>query len=215
MCGLFATTLGFTACDDSSTTTDTKADSAADTSVTDTAADTAVAETTAETVAETVTETVEETTADSAQPDTTPADTTPAETTPTGACTNAADLAIIQSGTQDPSAKASECGAASCIAKIFESLDAFSTCVNDCMLNATLPGYEFALSAECTACYTASVRCTAEFCGLDNPAKPCVPPNFSGNPDTGPDSPACLQCRSDNNCGSSFVTCSGITPPTP
>jgi len=187
MAGLFATTLAFTAAcgdDTKDPTPDTKADA------TETTPDGTVAETT---------------------PDATvPDGTADAETVaPTNSCTNGADLAIIQSGDKDPSAKAAACGM-SCIDKLLVSLDSFETCVQDCMLNATLTGYEFAVSTECTNCYSKSVRCTGKFCGLNDPNKSCVPTNFGGK---GDDSADCTECRADNGCTSSFFTCSGLTPP--
>lgn len=208
MCGLFATTLAFTtACgDDEKTPADTTPDA------TETAAET-VAETVEETAAETVAETVEETAAETVAE--TVAETTAEtveEVTPTGACNNAADLAIIGSGDKDPSAKASECGGTSCIAKLFESIEAFESCVNTCMLNAALPNYSFVVSEPCTSCYTGSVVCTAEFCGLNDPNKSCVPASFGGK---GTDSVDCSECRDDNGCVTSFYSCSGLTPPTP
>ena len=214
MCGLFAASFTFVACDDEdstpadTSTPDTTADTAVpDTSVPDTSVpDTSVPDTS---VPDT---TVPDTEQDTAVPDTTVPDTTPTDTTPTGACTNAADMAIITSGDKDPSAKASECGAASCIAQLFVSIDAFDTCVTTCMKNAALPGFEFTVSDGCTACYVGSVRCTAEFCGLNDPNKSCVPTGFGGQ---GADSAACAECRGDNGCVTSFYTCSGLTPPTP
>ena len=200
MSGLFATTLAFTACDDEEkTTVDTQPD--ATETAAETVAETVEETTPAETVAETTAETVAETTAETVE-----------EVTPTGACNNAADLAIIGSGDKDPSAKASECGGTSCIAKLFESIDAFEACVNTCMLNAALPNYSFVVSETCTACYTGSVVCTAEFCGLNDPNKSCVPASFGGK---GTDSVDCTECRDDNGCVTSFYSCSGLTPPTP
>ena len=193
LCGLFATTLGFAACGDDNKTTDT-----ADTNTTDTL-------TNDTTTTDTLTN---DTAADTNPGDTNVADTSDV-TTPTNQCTNASDLAQIQAG-KDGSGKAAECGGSSCISQLFVSIDAFESCVQTCMLNASFPNYEFAFSAECSSCYTKSVRCTAEFCGLSDPNKSCVPANLGGK---GSDSADCATCRSENGCVSSFFACSGLTPP--
>src|SRR5512134_487724 len=93
MCGLSAFALAFSACDDDSgNKTDTVSpDTTVDTAPVDTAGDTAPADTTP----------ADTTPADTAQ-DTTPADTTP----PAGACTNAADLAVLSVETNDLAGKA-------------------------------------------------------------------------------------------------------------
>jgi len=193
LCGLFATTLGFAACDSDD---DNKTDTTADT--TDTT-DTSTPDTT---------DTTSPDTTDTAVGDTTVADTDDTAS-PTNQCTNASDLAQIQAG-KDASAKASECGGSSCISQLFVSIDAFETCVQTCMLNDQFPNYEFALSADCSSCYTKSVRCTAEFCGLNDPNKSCVPTSLGGK---GSDSADCNTCRSENGCVTSFFACSGLTPP--
>lgn len=214
MCGLFATTLAFTAAcgDDDENPTDTKSDATVADSA-ETTPDATVPDTTPDaTVPDgTPDATVEETVPDATVPD----GTADAETVaPTGSCANAADLAIIQSGDKDPSAKAAECGGTSCIAKLLSGTptanDEFEACVQACMLNAALPNYEFVVSEACSTCYTKSVRCTAEFCGLNDPNKSCVPASFGGK---GTDSADCTECRADNNCNTSFFTCSGLTPP--
>lgn len=137
LCGLFTTTLAFTACDDEETTpTDTTQDT--------TPADTSPADTTADTAADT-TEEVE---------------------APSDQCTNTADLAVICSGTQDPADKAGSCGTSTaCISLALQGKFAeFEDCTRECMLDAERPNFTFAVSANCTECYVDSVRCTAEQC---------------------------------------------------
>lgn len=218
LCGLFATSFALTACDDDGddTTTDTRADSTADTGGGDTggtdstATDSTATETTEDTAVDTAVETAVDTEDDTAQ-DTavdTAQDTGGGDTSGGGACNNASDLAVINNASTDPAAKAAECGGTSCIAKLFTSIDEFESCVQTCMLNASLPNYSFVVSEACSTCYTKSVRCTAEFCGLNDPNKSCVPAGFGGK---GTDSADCAECRADNGCGTTFDTCSGLT----
>ena len=135
------------------------------------------------------------------------ADTTPDTSTLTNACNNAEDLPVI--GANDPAAKASACGADTCLSTLFTSIDDYEACVQSCMLNDQFAGHEFKLSTDCSTCYTKSVRCTAEFCGLDDPNKSCVPTSFGGK---GPSSDECNACRDANGCVTSFIACSGLTP---
>lgn len=218
LCGLFATSFAFTACgdDDGDTTTDTKADSTADTGGGDTGGgDSATDSTATDSTAtdSTATETADDTTTEDTAADTavdTAQDTGGSETTPTGSCTNASDLAVIGNPDTDPSAKASACGGTVCIAQLFTSIDGFESCVQECMLNPDTDGYKFVVSEDCSTCYTKSVRCTAEFCGLNDPNQSCVPAGFGGK---GTDSVDCAECRADNGCGTTFYECSGLTPP--
>lgn len=167
LCGLFISSLAFTACGDDD-------DPATDTTTGDTA--------------------------DTTSPDTTP-DTAP-ETTeevaaPEDQCLEAADLAVICSGTQDPADKAASCGQSSgCISLALQGkFDEFETCTRTCMLDAERPNFTFVVSEGCTDCYVSSVRCTAEQClGV------CA---------TNAGSEACVTCREEKGCTPSFFTCAG------
>jgi hypothetical protein len=106
---------------------------------------------------------------------------------------NAADLAIIQSGDKDPSAKAASCGRDICIGELGDK-DAFEACVQTCMLDDTFPNFAFAGSDGCSRCFSAQVRCIGEFCLTQ-----CQ----------GAES-ACDMCRWENGCTDSFYECSGL-----
>lgn len=188
-CGLLATALAFTACDDDDDNGGT------DTSPADTA-DTTGGETTPETVEET---TAPDTTPpeDTAQPDTTPPedtaqpetteDTTQPETTPTGACTNEADLAIIQAN--DPSGTAGQCGLA-CLGDADPR-----ACSADCITNGKGNITGTGLSDGCSGCYADTIKCA-----IDN----CIPQCL----DTA--SQACADCRENAGCNAAFYACSGL-----
>jgi hypothetical protein len=172
LCGLFISSLAFTACgDDDDPATDTTTGDTADTTTPDT------------------------TTPDTS-PDTAP-DTTEEVTAPTEQCLGTTDLAVICSGTQDPTDKAGSCGTSTaCIGLALQSkFDEFETCTRECMLDAERPNFEFVVSEGCTECYVDSVRCTAEQC--------------LGQCASNPSSEACVTCRDEKGCTSSFFTCAG------
>ncbi len=152
LCGLFTTTLAFTACGDDEKTTHT--DTAAETTADTTAPDTTAPDTTAEVAEEVV--------------------------APTNQCTNTADLAVICSTDKDPAAKAGACGTSTaCIGLALQGKIAeFETCTRDCMLDAARPNFTFVVSATCTDCYVASVACTAVqclgSCASDPDSEACV-----------------------------------------
>lgn len=140
LCGLFISSLAFTACgDDDEPTGDTSTGDTADTTTPDTSPDT---------------------TADTAP------DTTEEVTAPVDQCLEAADLAIICSGDKDPADKAGNCGTSpSCISFAFQgNFEQFEDCTRTCMLDAERPNFTFVVSEGCTECYVDSVRCTAEQC---------------------------------------------------
>jgi hypothetical protein len=116
---------------------------------------------------------------------------------PTEQCTNTADLAVICSGTDDPADKAGACGTSTaCIGLALQSkFNEFEDCTRTCMLDAARPNFEFVVSGGCTECYVDSVRCTAEQC-----LSSCA---------SNPSSEACVTCRSEKGCTSSFFACSG------
>lgn len=170
LCGLFISSLAFTACgDDDDPATDTT-----DTTTGDTA----------------------DTTAPDTTPDTSP-DTTEEVAAPEDQCLETADLAIICSGDKDPADKAGSCGTSTaCIGLALQSKFAeFEDCTRECMLDAERPNFTFAVSAGCTECYVDSVRCTAEQC--------------LGQCASNPSSEACVTCRDEKGCTSSFFACSG------
>jgi hypothetical protein len=67
------------------------------------------------------------------------------------------------------------------------------------MLDASNPGYPYAVSEGCTNCFVESVQCTVEFCL----AAGC----------TNPEAQSCVDCRENNGCTSGFYTCSGLPEP--
>jgi hypothetical protein len=76
------------------------------------------------------------------------------------------------------------------------TIDALSTCVEQCVQDAVedITGSPF--SGECSACYWEIVACAAAFC-----TRECVADTKA---------PACIDCRCDNNCTPQFAICSGI-----
>ncbi|HRE91234.1 MAG TPA: hypothetical protein PK095_19095 [Myxococcota bacterium] len=171
LCGLFISSLAFTACgDDDDPATDTTTGDTADTTAPDTTPDTT--------------------------PDTAP-ETTEEVATPTEQCLGESDLAVICSGTQDPTDKAGNCGTSqSCISFAFQGkFDEFEDCTRTCMLDAERPNFTFVVSEGCTECYVDSVRCTAEEC-----LSACA---------SNPDSEGCQSCREEKGCTPSFFTCAG------
>jgi len=77
-------------------------------------------------------------------------------------------------------------------------VQALSDCVESCMQNAIMEVTGSMLTAECGACYSASVSCSAELCATSG----CSNPTSSD----------CVQCRCDNDCTPGFDRCSGLAP---
>ena len=127
----------------------------------------------------------------------TPPDITEVITAPSEQCINAPDEAVICSGTQDPTAKAGACGQSTrCIGLALQSKFAeFEDCTRACMLDAARPNFSFVVSGGCTECYVDSARCTAEQC--------------LGACASNPSSEACVTCREEKGCTSSFFACAG------
>lgn len=109
--------------------------------------------------------------------------------TPTGACTNTADMALLDTAAKQTgvSAAAKKCGLG-CISDKNPA-----TCATTCVVKDTK------LSAKCSACYVGIIMCTMNKCLAD-----CA---------VDPDSKACTDCMTKNNCYTKFYTCSGLTPP--
>ena len=103
-----------------------------------------------------------------------------------GACLGAADIAIIQGGS-DPEAAASHCSIG-------------------CLSDPDVPGCTIAcvetdtgLSPECSRCYAEFVICPIENC----PSECMVDPASEG----------CLACKEDAGCNAAFSLCSGLPEP--
>ncbi len=121
----------------------------------------------------------------------------------TNACTNEADLAIIQNVSYDPVAKATACGLDNVSLALGGDIDGFTAAAETCMKDDAYKGdakFAFVLSDACGGCYVGSVRCTAVNC-LSSCAVDAA-------------SEACVTCRADNGCVSGFYTCSGLPAPT-
>ncbi len=128
----------------------------------------------------------------------------PADDVAGGACTNAADLAIIQNASYDPVAKATACGLDNVNLALGGDIDGFTTAAETCMKDDSYKDdakFAFVLSDDCGGCYVGSVRCTAVNC-LASCAVDAA-------------SDACVTCRADNGCVSGFYTCSGLPAPAP
>jgi hypothetical protein len=120
---------------------------------------------------------------------------------PTNACTNSADLAVIQNAETNPSAKAAYCGQSVCIETLStQGLEAALDCAQECMLDTTIEGFTFAVSADCSTCYVNSLGCTV--------ANECL-----GDCLSDANAPNCVTCRTEAGCFADFYACSGLTPP--
>jgi hypothetical protein len=120
---------------------------------------------------------------------------------PTNACTNSADLAVIQNAETNPSAKAAYCGQSVCIETLStQGLEAALACAQECMLDTTIEGFSFAVSADCSTCYVNSLGCTV--------ANECL-----GDCLSDANAPNCIDCRTEAGCFADFYACSGLTPP--
>jgi hypothetical protein len=106
----------------------------------------------------------------------------------TDACTNEADLAIIEGGTVDPTGVAGGCG--------LNNLGAGDA--RACALHCVEQGTE--LSLECSSCYAATVACAIINC--------------VGQCAADPGSAECQACRDDSGCTAEFYACSGLPEPT-
>ncbi len=106
-----------------------------------------------------------------------------------GACTNAADMALLDSAAKQTgvSGKAKACGL-----KCVSDKDP-ATCATTCVVKDTK------LSKGCSACYVGTIMCSIKNCL----ASCAVDPN----------SKACQDCQAKNKCITTFYTCSGLTPP--
>jgi hypothetical protein len=123
----------------------------------------------------------------------------PDGTAPSGKCTNAADLAKLDTKPERDavSAKAKTCGVG-CILNADKK-----KCTTDCL---TKPEPEGAgLSVDCTGCYVDIVLCAATNC-----MTPCL---------ADPNGQPCADCQQGKppsttgvNCVTPFYTCSGLTP---
>lgn len=188
LCGLFALSFAFAACDDED---DPKPDTTTpDTTAPDTTApDTTAPDTTAPDTTEPDTTAPDTSTPDTTEPDTAQPDTTMPDTTPTGACTNAADMTIIQANNPSPTDIAGQCGI-NCLADPDPQ-----ACALDCVINGkgNIPGT--GLSAGCAGCYAATVKCA-----IDNCVAVCLDPG----------SAECATCRENAGCNDAFYTCSGL-----
>lgn len=106
----------------------------------------------------------------------------------TNACTNEADLAIIEGGTVVPTDVAGGCG--------LNNLGAGDA--RACALHCVAQGTE--LSLECSSCYAATVACAIINC--------------VGQCAADPGSAECQTCRDENGCTAEFYACSGLPEPT-
>ena len=112
------------------------------------------------------------------------------ETAPTaGACTNAADFALLDSATKQDGVKGK---ATACGLKCISDADP-GKCATTCVVKDT------GLSSACSACYVGIIMCSMTNCLAD-----CA---------TDPSSKACTDCMTKNNCYTKFYTCTGLTPP--
>lgn len=188
LCGLFAVSFGFAACDsddDKPADTTTPDTTTPDTSTPDTSTpDTSTPDTT-----EPDTSTPDTSTPDTTEPDTSTPDTAQPDTTPTGACTNAADLAIIQAANPDPADVAGQCGLA-CLGDGDPR-----ACSADCVANGKGNITGTGLTADCSGCYADTIKCA-----IDNCVAVCL----------NPDSQECASCRENAGCNDAFYTCSGL-----
>jgi hypothetical protein len=101
-----------------------------------------------------------------------------------GACENAGDCPIVESGSARGAAQS--CGL-SCLGDPEEE-----TCAEECVVAET------DLSADCAGCYVAIVACSRDNC--------------LGECAGAPDSSACFDCQVENDCRSEFDSCSGLPP---
>jgi hypothetical protein len=102
---------------------------------------------------------------------------------PPGACSNAADKALIENGTVGDQTK-------SCATKCYFNSDV-SSCVAKCLQSST------GISLACGGCYGDSTECTFAHCSV------CISDSTSS---------ACTSCIK-TNCGAAFVACAGVVPP--
>lgn len=79
-----------------------------------------------------------------------------------------------------------------------EQVQALSDCVENCMQDAIMEVTGSMLSAECGACYSESVSCSAEKCATSGCSNPT--------------STSCITCRCENDCTPGFDRCSGLPP---
>ena len=114
----------------------------------------------------------------------TPVDTPTDGDAPTGACTNAADLAIITGGT-DVQGQVETCGRG-CLGDPDPR-----GCSTACIVTAT------GLSEACADCYSGMTACAIANCMLQ-----CIDSS----------SPTCRNCLDDAGCTAEFLTCSGLPP---
>lgn len=77
-------------------------------------------------------------------------------------------------------------------------VQALSDCVENCMQDAIMEVTGSMLTAECGACYSASVSCSAEKCATSGCSNPT--------------STSCITCRCENDCTPGFDRCSGLPP---
>jgi len=105
---------------------------------------------------------------------------------PTGACQNAADLAIIAPDRDAISAAAKTCGMG-CLG----DADPVA-CSTPCVVDKT------GISSACAGCYAAMINCTIKNCVAE-----CV---------ADPSAPVCLECQETKGCFKGFYDCSGFVP---
>lgn len=105
---------------------------------------------------------------------------------PTGACQNAADLAIIAPDRDAISAAAKTCGMG-CLG----DADPVA-CSTPCVVDKT------GISSACAGCYAAMINCTIKNCVAE-----CV---------ADPNAQVCLDCQETKGCFKGFYDCSGFVP---
>jgi hypothetical protein len=104
---------------------------------------------------------------------------------PSGACTNAADSAIVADPAKDVSGQTAMCG---------KTTFGAEPATKDCIVTAT------GLSDACATCFGDTVGCVVSKC-----LTPCLADSAGA---------CCAICRAAN-CDKDFATCSGITPGAP
>ncbi len=104
---------------------------------------------------------------------------------PAGACTNAADLAIVS--TENVNGTASSCGLG-CLGEADERQCSI-TCIQQ----------THTITDECAGCYGDIVACTITNCVGECAADPSAA--------------VCTQCQQDAGCTAAFYECTGLTPP--